>query len=75
LSTSSNQDFRFEGEEVYATRDEVTGDVVLSNRPGLNAWQGFFELMRSIDVPDDFMAERPLNVIPVERNLFEEEGH
>src|SRR5260370_1403367 len=26
-------EFRFDGEEVYVTRDDVTGDVVLSNRP------------------------------------------
>jgi antitoxin VapB len=66
-------EFRFEGEEVYATRDEVTGDVVLSNRPGSKAWSDFFELMHSIDVPPDFMAERPMNVVPRERDLFSEE--
>jgi antitoxin VapB len=27
-------EFRFEGDEVYVTRDEQTGDVVLSTRPG-----------------------------------------
>jgi antitoxin VapB len=26
-------EFRFDGDEIYATRDEVTGDVVLSDRP------------------------------------------
>lgn len=63
-------EFRFEGNEVYATRDERTGDVVLSTWPGARAWAEFFELMRTIDVPDDFMAERPMNVLPTERNLF-----
>ncbi len=57
-------EFRFEGNEVYATRDEITGDVVLSKHPGAKAWRDFFELMRSIDVPPDFMAERPMNVPP-----------
>lgn len=66
-------EFRFEGEEVYATRDEVTGDVVLSNRPGSKAWKEFFELIRSIDVPIDFMTERPMNGVPLERILFDEE--
>jgi len=66
-------EFRFEGEEVYATRDDLTGDVVLSNRPGAKTWSEFFELMRSIDVPADFMAERPMNVPPSERNLFVDE--
>jgi antitoxin VapB len=60
---------------VYATRDDLTGDVVLSNRPGTNIWSEFFELMRSIDVPADFMAERPMNTPPLDRDLFGGEEH
>lgn len=63
-------DFRFDGSEVYATRDEATGDVVLSTRPGARTWAEFFALMRSIEVPEDFMAERPMNRPPKERALF-----
>lgn len=63
-------EFRFEGDEVYATRDDLTGDIVLSNRPGAKTWADFFELMRSIDVLADYMAERPMNIAPVERELF-----
>lgn len=63
-------EFRFEGSEVYAIRDERTGDVILSKRPGAATWADFFSLMRSIDVPEDFMAERPLNTVPHERDLF-----
>lgn len=63
-------EFRFEGSEVYATRDEETGDVVLSTRPGARTWAEFFALMRTIDVPNDFMIERPMNVPPQERNPF-----
>lgn len=66
-------EFRFDGDEVYATRDEVTGDVVLSNRPGVKVWQDFFEMIRSIKVPDSFMADRPMNRPAQERNLFAEE--
>jgi antitoxin VapB len=66
-------EFRFAGDQVYVTRDEVTGDVVLSNRPGAHAWRDFFEMMRSIDVPDEFMADRPMNLPPRERNLFAED--
>ena len=62
--------FRFAGDQVFATRDEITGDVVLSARPGARAWGEFFELMHSIDVPPDFMAERPMNRVPVDRDLF-----
>ncbi len=67
-------EFRFEGDEVFATRDESTGDVVLSKYPGRKVWDDFFELLDSVDVPSDFMAERPMNVVPPERDLFGEEG-
>jgi antitoxin VapB len=66
-------EFRFEGTEVYATRDEQTGDVVLSTRPGAKAWAEFFALMRAIKVPDDFMADRPMNAPPQDRNLFQDD--
>jgi antitoxin VapB len=65
---------RFPGNEVYATRDEQTGDVVLSTRPGARSWSEFFALMRTIDVPADFMAERPMNTPPRERDLFTDAG-
>jgi antitoxin VapB len=65
-------EFRFEGGEVYATRDDETGDVTLSRRPGARTWGDFFALMGTIDVPADFMAERPMNTPVRERVLFED---
>jgi antitoxin VapB len=41
---------------VYLRRDPATGDVILSRRP--ESWKDFFELMKSIEVPSDFLAER-----------------
>jgi antitoxin VapB len=66
-------EFRFPGDEVYISRDETTGNVVLSTSPGVDAWERFFDLRNSADIPDDFMKERPMNRIPQERNIFEEE--
>jgi antitoxin VapB len=66
-------EFRFEGEHVYATRDEVTGDVLLSDRPGAKVWGDFFQMLRSIKIPHEFMADRPMNLPPRERKLFSEE--
>jgi len=63
-------DFRFEGDQVYATRDERTGDVILSMQPGMKDWHEFFEMMGKIDVPDDFMSDRPMNEPPKERDIF-----
>jgi antitoxin VapB len=49
-------DCRFEGPEVYIRRDPTSGDVILSRRP--ESWRDFFELMKTIDVPKDFLADR-----------------
>jgi antitoxin VapB len=65
-------DFRFEGKDIYAVRDDATGDVVLTKHPGTAVWKDFFDLMATIDVPEDFMQERPMNEIPAEKNLFGE---
>ncbi|MBL8396467.1 MAG: AbrB/MazE/SpoVT family DNA-binding domain-containing protein [Candidatus Accumulibacter sp.] len=65
-------EFRFEGDEIYVTRDDATGDVVLSTRPGSKVWRSFFELLHDIEVPAGFMAERPLNVLPQEGGVFDE---
>ncbi len=55
--------FRFEGREVHISRDNATGDVRLSNRPGACTWGEFFELVRMLDIPDDFMSVRPMNAL------------
>ena len=66
-------DFRFEGDQVYASRDHVSGDVVLSKRPGTLAWGSFFELLRSIEIPDEFMSTRELNTAPASDGVFDSE--
>ena len=66
-------EFRFDGKEVYVTRDNLTGDVVLSSRPGSKTWGDFFELLNEIDVPANFMVERPLNVLPQNQGIFDDE--
>jgi len=65
--------FRFQGDEVYATRDDATGDVVLSNRPGARIWDEFFELLDSVDVPADFMNSRSLNGLPSASGVFDDD--
>jgi antitoxin VapB len=60
-------EYRFQGSEVYVRRDPATGDVILSRRP--ESWQDFFELMKTIDVPEDFLADRE-DAPPQKRRLF-----
>jgi antitoxin VapB len=52
---------------VYVRRDPSTGDVILSRRP--ESWEDFFELMKNIEVPSDFLTERD-NKPPQKRKLF-----
>ena len=67
-------EFRFKGNHVYISRDEKTNDIILSEKPGAGVWEEFFEFVRSIDIPEDWMKERPMNRIPTEdRTLFREE--
>jgi antitoxin VapB len=66
-------EFRFDGDEVYATRNDLTGDVVLSDRPGSNVWHDFFAMLNALEIPDEFMADRPMNTPPQDRDLFPEE--
>lgn len=49
-------EYRFAGSEVYIRRDPVSGDVILSRRPG--DWAEFFQLVAQLDVPQDFLADR-----------------
>jgi antitoxin VapB len=49
-------EYRFEGSEVYVRRDPENGDVILSRRP--ESWRDFFQLVRGLDLPDDFLADR-----------------
>jgi len=60
-------EFRFEGSEVYVRRDPATGDVILSRRP--ESWDDFFEMMKTAEVPEDFMADRK-DAPPQKRELF-----
>ncbi len=64
-------DFRFEGDQIYASRMGASGDIVLSRRPGTLAWQAFFELVHSIEVPAEFMAQRELNSPPASVGVFD----
>ena len=66
-------EFRFDGDEVFVSRDERTGDVILSKRPAAQSWDDFFKLLAATEIPPEFMAERPLNVLAPERKLFSED--
>lgn len=45
--------YRFDVDEVFIRRDEVTGDLVLSARPA--NWDGLFAVINPALVPDGFL--------------------
>ena len=49
-------EFRFAEKEVYIHRDPISGDVVLSRRP--SGWEDYFQLVETLGIPQDFMADR-----------------
>jgi len=59
--------FRFDSEEVFVYKDEQTGDVILSRKPG--SWDEFFALADSVKIPDDFLKPRDRRT-PAKRKLF-----
>ena len=59
--------FRFDCKEVFIRKDPATGDIILSRKPG--TWDDFFKLMETIEVPEDFMADRD-NELPPDQDLF-----
>jgi antitoxin VapB len=60
-------EYRFEGSEVFVRRDPETGDVILSRRP--ESWKDLLELLKSVDVPEDFLADRK-DLPPQKRDLL-----
>ena len=60
-------EYRFDGSEVYVRRDPPTGDVILSRRP--DSWGEFFELLKTLEIPDDFLADRD-DRPPQKRRIF-----
>ena len=46
--------FRFDAKEVFIRRDLETGDVILSRKPP--GWDGFFDALKGLDVPKDFLT-------------------
>jgi antitoxin VapB len=67
-------EFRFKGDRVYITRDEKTNNVILSEKAGAGVWEEFFEFMKTVEIPDDWMKDRPMNRISTsDRTGFSEE--
>jgi antitoxin VapB len=71
-------EFRFEGDEVYISRDEATGDVILSSQPRRDGWRAFVAWRDARDIAaddvEDYVAERPMNRPVCGHEVFEDEA-
>lgn len=59
--------YRFNCSEVFIRKDPKTGDVILSRKP--ENWNDFFNLLKTVEIPKDFMASRD-DFLPQERDIF-----
>ena len=59
--------YRFNCNEVFIRRDHKTGDIILSRKP--ESWDDFFTLLKTVEIPKDFMAERE-DFLTQERDIF-----
>lgn len=64
--------FRFNSSEVFISRDPVSGNVILSERP--TNWDSFIEAATAADFPDDFLSPKDRNQGIHNRDPFEESG-
>ena len=61
--------FRFAAKEVFIRRDPVTGDIILSRKPA--TWEGFFDAIRALNVPADFLDAKEREQASAKRDPFE----
>lgn len=66
-------EYRFDVNEVFIRRDEITGDVVLSKR--LQSWDSFIALDETTTVPDEFMSEADRAQGQHDRDPFADGAH
>lgn len=62
--------YRFNCTEVFIRKDPKTGDVILSRKP--ENWDGFFSLLKTVEIPKDFMVSRE-DSLPQERDILNDE--
>ena len=61
--------YRFAAKEVFIRQDPVTSDIILSRKPA--TWDGFFDAVRALDVPADFLDAKEREHTGDNRDPFE----
>ena len=50
--------FRLAGDEVWISKNETTGEIILTPKKASSEIDALFQLIASAEVPETFMAER-----------------
>lgn len=50
--------FRVEGDEVWISKNEATGEILLAPKPSTSSLDAFFALLEVNPLPRNFLAER-----------------
>ena len=61
--------YRFAAKEVFIRQDPVTSDIILSRKPA--TWDGFFDAVRALDAPADFLDAKEREHAGDNRDPFE----
>ena len=61
--------YRFAAKEVFIRQDPVTSDIILSRKPA--TWDGFFDAVRALDAPADFLDAKEREHTGDNRDPFE----
>ena len=62
--------YRFDTKEVFIRKDPETGDIILSRKPA--TWNEFFDAIKDLDVPADFLDVGERRQDPCDRDPFDE---
>jgi len=65
-------EFKFQdAKEVFIRRDEVTREIVLSEKPVESDWNSFFAFRDAESLRDDLLQDRPLNELLIPTSSLE----
>ncbi|PLC48135.1 AbrB/MazE/SpoVT family DNA-binding domain-containing protein [Pollutimonas subterranea] len=62
--------YRFDTKEVFIRKDPETGDIILSRKP--ETWSDFFDAIKDLDVPVDFLDVDERRQDVCDRDPFDE---
>jgi antitoxin VapB len=66
-------EFHLDAEVVEIRRVPDSRELILAPAVKSSAWERFFARVNEAEVCEEFMADRPMNHLPLDRKIFEHE--